>query len=45
MDCRLSFIVNVEERAEKKFNERFRLNEQNDQALRRKLCLKKLDDT
>jgi hypothetical protein len=42
MDRRLSFIVNVEERAENKSNLLTRLNEQTEQALRRiKLGLNK----
>jgi len=42
MDRRLSFIVNVEERAENKLNLLTRLNEQTEQALRRiKLGLNK----
>jgi len=42
MDRRLSFIVNVKERAENKLNLLTRLNEQTEQALRRiKLGLNK----
>mgnify|MGYP006106158731 CR=1 FL=1 len=46
MDRRLSFIVNVEEKTENKLNLLIRLNEQNEQALKRiKLGLNKCNDT